>query len=346
MAREAVVTSSVETEGGREYDSALRPRRLDEVIGQQAAVRRLRILLNAARRLKEPLGHILFDGPPGLGKTTFATVLPTEMGTGLQMTSAPALAKPSDLMPFLMNATEGSFLFIDEIHRLPRIVEEFIYPAMEDFRVDIVLGEGVNARTMSIPLKPFTLIGATTRSGMLTGPMRDRFRTHEHLEYYSVEELAQIVKVNARKLDTPISDTACHELARRSRGTPRIANNRLWWARSFSASEADGSISVDTARAALEMAEVDRDGLDKQDRRYLETLVGLFDGGPTGVEALAATMNIASDTLSDEVEPYLLREQFIIRTPRGRQATPRAYTVLGRVPRVPKGDNGPTLFDM
>src|SRR5262245_2818382 len=271
MPREAIVTGGGEDD--RKRDVALRPKYLREVVGQREVARRLQIAVNAARKLREPLAHILFDGPPGLGKTAFATVLPNELGTPIQMTSGPALSKPSDLLPFLTNAEDGSVLFIDEIHRMPRVVEEFIYPAMEDFRVDIVLGEGVNARTMSIPLKPFTLIGATTRSGMLTGPMRDRFRTHEHLEYYSVEELAQIVKVNARKLDTPISDTACHELARRSRGTPRIANNRLWWARSFAASEADGSISLDVAYAALEMVEVDRDGLDKQDRRYLETLV-------------------------------------------------------------------------
>jgi Holliday junction DNA helicase RuvB len=350
MGREAVMVGGGGPDGGtppggREYDVALRPKLLKEVIGQRPAVQRLGIILNAARKLKEPIGHILFDGPPGLGKTTFATVLPNEMGTSLQMTSAPALTKPADLIPFLLNASEGSFLFIDEIHRMPRVVEEFLYPAMEDFRVDIVLGEGVNARTMSMPLKQFTLIGATTRSGMLSGPMRDRFRTHEHLEYYTVEELAQIVKVNARKLETLITDEACLEIARRSRGTPRIANNRLWWARSYSASEADGRITPEVARAALDMAEVDRDGLDRQDRRYLETLVGVFDGGPTGVEAMAATMSVSADTLSDEVEPYLLREQFILRTPRGRMATPRAYALLGKVPKKRASEGQPGLFD-
>lgn len=333
MARQAVVQAG-ENES-REYDAALRPRLLREVIGQQSVVKRLGIILKACRKLNEALPHILFDGPPGLGKTTFATVLPNEMGTSLQMTSGPALSKPADLLPFLTNATEGSVLFIDEIHRMPRVVEEFIYPAMEDYRVDIVLGEGVNARTISMRLKRFTLIGATTRSGMLSGPMRDRFKIHEHLEFYSIPELAQIVRVNAAKLNTPISDEAALELAQRSRGTPRIANSRLCWTRHYTTSEADGRIDLDIARAALDMAEVDRDGLDRQDRRYLETLVGLFDGGPTGVEALAATMNIASDTLSDEVEPYLLREQFIVRTPRGRVATPKAYQVLGRPPKAP-----------
>src|SRR5690349_21933295 len=208
MARQAIVQSNGD-EDNRERDVALRPRWLREVIGQKAVVQRLGIVLNACRKLKEPLPHILFDGPPGLGKTTFAHVLPNELGTSIQMTSGPALSKPADLLPFLTNAGEGSFLFIDEVHRMPRVVEEFIYPAMEDFRIDIVLGEGMNARTISVKLKHFTLIGATTRSGMLSGPMRDRFKMHEHLEFYSLEELATIVRINARKLDTEIGEDAC-----------------------------------------------------------------------------------------------------------------------------------------
>jgi Holliday junction DNA helicase RuvB len=346
MARQAVVQADMQEEESRARDAALRPRWLREVIGQKAVVQRLGIVLNACRKLKEPVAHVLFDGPPGLGKTTFATVLPNELGTSIQMTSGPALSKPGDLLPFLTNATEGSFLFIDEIHRMPRVVEEFIYPAMEDFRIDIVLGEGVNARTISMPLKHFTLIGATTRSGMLSGPMRDRFKMHEHLEFYSVEELAEIVRINARKLQTELTDEAALELAKRSRGTPRIANARLWWSRHYATSESDGRITLEVARAALDMAEVDREGLDKQDRRYLEVLVGVFAGGPTGVEALAATMNLPADTLSDEVEPYLLREQFIVRSPRGRVATARAYEVLGR-PMKPQPPEDPqrSLFD-
>ncbi len=344
MPREAIVQPAPD-EPSREHDAALRPRWLREVIGQKAVVRRLNIVLNACRKLKEPMAHILFDGPPGLGKTTFATVLPNELGTTLQMTSGPALSKPSDLVPFLTNAEEGSILFIDEIHRMPRVVEEFIYPAMEDFRADIVLGEGINARTISLPLKHFTLVGATTRSGMLSSPMRDRFKMHEHLEFYSVEELAQIVRVNAKKLNTAITDEAALELAQRSRGTPRIANARLWWTRQFSASEADGRITLDVARAALDMDEVDREGLDKQDRRYLQTLIDVFAGGPTGVEALAATMNLPTDTLSDDVEPYLLREQFIVRSARGRVATMKAYALLGRKPKVePPPDGQRELF--
>src|SRR5271169_6904679 len=225
MAREAIVQSGGDEES-RQRDAALRPRWLREVIGQKAVVQRLSIVLNACRKLKESLPHLLFDGPPGLGKTTFANVLPNEMGTSIQMTSGPALSKPADMLPFLTNATQGSILFVDEIHRMPRVVEEFIYPAMEDFRVDIVLGEGVNARTIALKLKRFTLIGATTRSGMLSGPMRDRFRMHEHLEFYSVEDLATIIRVNAKKLQTPITDDAAVELATRSRGTPRVANGR------------------------------------------------------------------------------------------------------------------------
>src|SRR2546430_10785429 len=202
MAKQAIVHGEIPDDDDRQRDVALRPRFLREVIGQKAVVQRLGIALNAAKKLKEPLSHILSDGPPGLGKTTFATVLPNELGTGIEFTSGPALSKPSDLLPFLTNVEEGSILFIDEIHRMPRVVEEFIYPAMEDFRVDIVLGEGLNARTISMPLKHFTLIGATTRSGMLSGPLRDRFRMHEHLEVYSIDDLARIVEINAKKLQT------------------------------------------------------------------------------------------------------------------------------------------------
>src|SRR5881409_3934339 len=218
MAKQAIVTGDVPSDDDRQRDVALRPRFLREVIGQKAVVQRLGIVLNACRKLKEPLSHILFDGPPGLGKTTFATVLPNELGTSIQMTSGPALSKPADMLPFLTNVEEGSILFIDEIHRMPRIVEEFIYPAMEDFRVDIILGEGVNARTIALRLKRFTLIGATTRSGMLSGPLRDRFRMHEHLDFYSVDELAEIVRINARKLQTTLTDEAAIELGSRSRG--------------------------------------------------------------------------------------------------------------------------------
>ncbi|WP_020474052.1 Holliday junction branch migration DNA helicase RuvB [Zavarzinella formosa] len=344
MARTPVIGNGT-PEDPKRVDAALRPKLLTEVIGQTEVAQRLGIAVRAAKKLKEPLGHILFDGPPGLGKTTFATVLPNELGVSLQMTSGPALSKPADMLPFLTNLEEGSILFIDEIHRMPRVVEEFIYPAMEDFRIDIVLGEGLNARTISMNLKRFTLIGATTRSGMLSAPMRDRFKMHEHLEFYTAEELARIVTVNAAKLNIPIESDAAVELARRCRGTPRIANSRLYWVRNYAVSEGDGTINLEIARAALDMQNIDRVGLDKQDRRYLETLIDVFGGGPAGVEAIAATMNIPSDTLSDEVEPFLLREQYVIRTPRGRMATPKAFELLGKIAMRPTEQVQPGLFE-
>lgn len=310
-------------------DEKLRPQRLSEVVGQRIVAERLQIALEAARRRGEPLPHILFDGPPGLGKTTFATVLHNELGVELSITSGPALDKKMDVMPYLTNASEQSILFIDEIHRMPKAVEEFIYPVMEDFRVDVVLGEGMSARTINLPLKKFTIIGATTRSGMLSGALRDRFHMHEHLEFYDVADLAKIVTVNAGKLRTEITPEASLELAQRSRGTPRLANARLRWARDYSTARADGKITLPIARDALAMQEIDSEGMDKQDRRYLETLIQVFKGGPTGAEAIAATMNLAVDTLTDEVEPYMLRRCFIVRTPRGRRATPEAYRHLG-----------------
>jgi Holliday junction DNA helicase RuvB len=324
-------------------EEKLRPQRLSEIVGQRAVAERLAISLAAARKRGEPLPHILFDGPPGLGKTTFATVLHNELGVELNITSGAALDKKMDVMPFLTNASEGSILFIDEIHRLPSAVEEFIYPVMEDFRVDVVLGEGMAARTINLRLKKFTIIGATTRSGMLTGPLRERFAIHEHLEFYDTDDLAQIIAVNAAKLRSTIAEAAARELAARSRGTPRIANSRLRWARDYALARADGHITLAIARDALEMQEVDSEGLDKQDRRYLDTLIRVFGGGPTGVEALAATMNVSLDTLKDEVEPYLLRREFVVRSPRGRQATAAAHAHLGLPAPTPLTDT--PLFD-
>jgi Holliday junction DNA helicase RuvB len=338
MGREAIIQGSGGEEPARKADTGrrtdpleekLRPQRLGEVIGQRIVAERLAIALAAAKKRDEPLPHILFDGPPGLGKTTFATVLHNELGVELSITSGPALAKNADVMPYLTNASKGSILFIDEIHRLPATVEEFIYPVMEDFRVDIVLGEGMNARTINLQLQHFTIIGATTRSGMLSGPLRDRFHMHEHLEYYDVDDLAKIITINAAKLRTTITPEAAHELAERSRGTPRLANSRLRWVRDYATAKSNGHINHEIARDALAMQEVDSEGLDRQDRRYLETLIKVFRGGPTGAEAIAATMNIAVDTISDEVEPYLLRKHFIVRTPRGRKATAEAYQHMG-----------------
>ncbi len=322
MAREAIYESSQPpTVVEEERDRVLRPRRLSEVIGQREVIERLQIAISAARVRGEPLGHILFDGPPGLGKTTFATAIPTEMGASLQLANGAGLRAPKDLLPYLTNLEENSVLFIDEIHRLPKSVEEYLYTAMEDFRIDIVMGEGVSARTLSLPLKPFTLIGATTRAGMLSAPLRDRFQIREHLGFYSLDELSAIIQRNAKKLDVAIEGTAAREMAGRSRDTPRISNNRLLWVRDFAQAKAAGQINLSVAQQALKMAGIDRLGLDAQDRRYLDTLVRVFSGGPTGLEAIAHTMNVSSDTLEDEVEPFLLRSELIVRSPRGRMAT-------------------------
>jgi holliday junction DNA helicase RuvB len=312
------------------HDDELRPQRLVDVVGQRKAIERLRIMIDATKKRKQPLGHLLFDGPPGIGKTTLATVLPRELGVDVQIASGPALSAPKDLLPYLTNCTYGSVLFIDEIHRLPAAVEEFLYPAMEDFRVDIALGEGLNARTINMKLQPFTIIGATTRSGMLTGPLRDRFVNREHLDFYDLEDLTEIVTRNAKKLRTSITREAAREIARRSRGTPRKANNLLYWARDFAdhRNSTDG-ITLPLVRDALEMKEVDELGLDPQDRKYLQTIVAVFTGGPAGLQAIAHTMNIAPDTLEDEVEPFLLRAGLIQRTPRGRMVTATALAHLG-----------------
>jgi Holliday junction DNA helicase RuvB len=326
-------------------DLGLRPRSIHDMVGQRKVYERLSIALDAAGKRNEPLGHILLDGPPGLGKTTFATCIPRDLGVDLQIASGAALDAPKDLLPYLTNATRCSVLFIDEIHRLPKAVEEFMYPAMEDFRIDITLGEGVNARTVNMNLHPFTLIGATTRSGLLSAPLRDRFQVREHLDFYSVAELTRIVTRNASKLQVPIDQPAAVKIAACSRGTPRVANNRLRWVRDYTTSRADGTINLAIAEAALKMLGIDMLGLDPQDRKYLQTLLRVFDGGPAGVEAIAHTMNTAPDTLSDEVEPFLLRAELVIRTPRGRKLTTRGYEHLGATPpEVPRDDQLP-LFE-
>jgi Holliday junction DNA helicase RuvB len=309
-------------------DTLLRPKRIADMVGQTDVMDVLQIAIDAAKKRGEQLGHILFDGPPGLGKTTFATCIPREMGVNVEMTTGPSLKAPKELIPYLTNLERGSVLFIDEIHRLPKPVEEFLYTAMEDFRIDIVVGEGVNARTLNLALQPFTLIGATTRAGMLSGPLRDRFHIRQHLGYYNVEELVEILMRNAKKLRVELRPDAAEEIARRARGTPRIANNRFLWVRDYAMSKSDGVVTKVVTGKALEMMGIDGIGLDRQDRRYLETLIRVFHGGPAGVEALGHTMSVSSDTLEDEVEPFLLRSELIIRTQRGRCATPRAFAMF------------------
>ena len=343
MAREAVIGGSAEQP--EPEDRALRPQKMSEMIGQKDVIERLRIVVDAAQKRGEVLGHILFDGPPGLGKTTFATCIPNELGVHVEFASGPSLKAPKDIVPYLTNAADHSVLFIDEIHRMPKSVEEYLYTAMEDFRIDMVLGEGINARTHSFRLNPFTLIGATTRAGMLSGPLRDRFTIREHLTFYSTGELAQILKRSAGKLRVDLQEDAANEIACRSRGTPRIANNRLLWIRDFAESRADGNISFPVACSAMQMAGIDSLGLDRQDRGYLETLIRVFAGGPTGIESIAHTMNASVDTLSDEVEPFLLRSELVVRTPRGRIATAKAFTHLNlEQPTSPGGPDDPMPF--
>ncbi len=329
MTREAILTGEQPMDDG---DRDLRPQTIHQMVGQRSVYERMKIAVDAAIKREDPLGHILFDGPPGLGKTTFALCLPREMGVNVQLTSGAALQAPKDLVPYLTNADSRSVLFIDEIHRLPKAVEEYLYTAMEDFRIDIVHGEGTNARTLNLWIKPFTLIGATTRAGMLSAPLRDRFQIREHLDFYTLAELTEIVRRSSEKLSVEIDDVAASEIARRSRGTPRVANNLLRWVRDYATSKADGVVNLKITQAALEMAGIDQRGLDRQDRKYLETLVRVFGGGPAGVEAIAHTMNTATDTLADEVEPFLLRTEMVVRTPRGRVVTAKTYEHLQITP--------------
>ncbi len=324
---------------------ALRPQRLSECIGQRQLIDQLVIALEAARARGEPLEHLLLDGPPGLGKTTLAHVIAHEMDVGIRVTSGPAIVKQGDLMTLLTNMEEGEILFIDEIHRLSRVVEEFLYPAMEDFRVDYTVEGGLGGRTINFALKRFTLIGATTRAGMLTAAMRDRFGLRYHLAFYSSDELTEILRRSAGLLQLQVDEGSLEAIARRSRGTPRVANRLLRRSRDYAQVRSDGRLTVEVVTRALEIQQVDALGLDELDRAYLRTLARAYQGGPAGVEAIAASMGQERDTLEDVVEPYLLQIGFIIRTRQGRQITHDGYRHLGMEPPATSAPNDqPTLF--
>ncbi len=323
-----IVTTSYSPEDS-DTESSLRPKTIDEYVGQEKAKENLKIYIDAARLRGESLDHVLLYGPPGLGKTTLANIIANEMGVNIKITSGPAIEKQGDLAALLTNLNEGDVLFIDEIHRLSRSVEEILYPAMEDYALDIIIGKGPSARSIRIDLPKFTLIGATTRAGQLTTPLRDRFGVLLKLELYTPEELASIVTRSAGILDIGISESGSYEIASRSRGTPRIANRFLKRVRDFAQVKGDGSIDAEIAAYALEKLEVDDLGLDNIDRRMLRTIIEIYGGGPVGLETLAATIGEESITLEDVYEPYLLQIGFLSRTPRGRCATKLAYEHLG-----------------
>ena len=336
MSREHIIKGDAqdqEVETGEEREEQLiwnlRPRTLDEYVGQSQVVESLGIAIDAARERREPLEHVLFHGPPGLGKTTLAHIIAKEMGAEIVHTSGPALEKPLDIVGILSNLNAGEALFIDEIHRLPHTVEEYLYSAMEDFQVDFVTGKGVYARTLPFQLKRFTLIGATTRAGLLTPPLRDRFGMIYHLDFYSTEELTEVVRRSSEILKLDIDQEGAMEIASRSRGTPRVANRLLRRVRDYAQVRADGSISGDVADTALTREGVDELGLDRLDRLYLSTIAENYGGGPVGIDALAATVNEEVQTLVDVVEPFLLKMGFVLRTPGGRKIGEAAMAKLG-----------------
>lgn len=310
-------------------EKGLRPESLDQYVGQSKAKNNLKIFIEAAKSRNEPLDHVLFYGPPGLGKTTLATIIAHEMGVHIKVTSGPAIEKPGEMAAILNNLAENDILFIDEIHRLNRQVEEVLYPAMEDYSIDIMIGKGQGARSIRLDLPKFTLVGATTRAGLLTAPLRDRFGVINKLEFYTVDELKQIIIRSAGLLNVEIDEKGATELARRSRGTPRLANRLLKRVRDFAQIKYDGVITEDVANLALDLLEVDKLGLDKGDRSILETMIDKFDGGPVGLDTLAAALGEDSGTLEDVYEPYLIQNGLLQRTPRGRIATRLAYEHLG-----------------
>lgn len=348
MPRERLVSPDLISKEEESFNRSLRPPSLEEYIGQRKVVEKLSIALQAARQRGEPIEHTLFYGPPGLGKTTLAYIIANAMGSKIVTTSGPALERTADLMGILTNLGEGDVLFIDEIHRLPANIEEFLYPAMEDFKVDFVVDKGMFAKTINIPLKRFTLIGATTRAGSLSAPLRNRFGLFFHIEFYAVEELCRIILRSAAILEAKTDEAGAQEIARRARGTPRIANRLLRRVRDYAEVKASGEITDRVAREGLKLEGVDEQGLDDLDRNFLSTIIRHYNGGPVGVEALSATLNEEVDTLVDMVEPYLLQQGFVSRTKAGRKANEPAYRLLNLpLPRgsAASGGGTPTLFD-
>jgi Holliday junction DNA helicase RuvB len=314
-----------------QYEAGLRPRRLDEYIGQDRIRENLQVAIAAAKQRGEPLDHVLLHGPPGLGKTTLAYVIANEMGVSVRATSGPAIEIPGDLVGIVTSLAPREVLFIDEIHRMSPAIEETLYPALEDFEVDIVIGQGPSARTQKVPVKPFTLIGATTRTGLLTSPLRSRFGISHRLEFYAPADLEEIVRRSATILDVPIDDAAAAEIAKRARGTPRIVNRLLRRVRDYAQVRADGRITLEVAHAGLKLLEVDEQGLDEVDRKLLRAVIDKFGGGPVGLNTIAAAISEEKDAIEDIYEPFLIQIGFLDRTPRGRVATPRAYGYFGLV---------------
>lgn len=327
----------------REIERALRPSRFDDFTGQKQTVDNLQVFVEAAKKRGEALDHVLLHGPPGLGKTTLSHIIAQELGAEIKVTSGPVMEKPGDLAGLLTNLQDNDVLFIDEIHRLNPVVEEYLYSAMEDFRIDIMLDSGPNARTIQLSLSPFTLIGATTRSGLLTAPLRARFGINARLQYYDAALLTQIVSRSSHLLGVPIEERAAQEIARRSRGTPRIANNLLRRTRDFAQVKGDGIITLDIAQMALAALHVDQNGLDEMDNRILRTIIEKFKGGPVGITTIATAVGEEAETIEEVYEPFLIQEGYIQRTPRGREATPLSYRHLG-LPQ-PNSGNQANLFE-